>query len=574
MNRSDYRAVYRAAKPFVSRTASVPSDYIPSCIWMVLLAFSLGFAHGDSAAQAQTVLAPVPPMGWNDWAHYQCDFTAQTILANARALVKTGLSAHGYNTVTIDDCWMQKARDASGNLQPDPKRFPQGMKSVADTVHGLGLKFGIYEDAGYLTCGGFAGSGEPNGGGKDHFLQDAKLFQSWGVDYLKLDGCNVYVPHGSNQDAAYRGAYASEAAALRAVGRPIAFSESAPAYFQGTPRWYDVLTWVRGYGQLWREGTDIATFDPHKPDTGRFDSVLWNYAYNLPLGRFQKPGNWNDADFIIGGDGGMTIPETRSQLALWSMMSAPLILSSNLDKLSPQAIQILSNRAVLAIDQDPLGRPATLVRRSPAVDILLKPLHGGDYAIAVSNRGNQSTHVALHPADLGFVSAGGCRLDVQDLWNGNHQSALSTLHADVAAHDTSIWRLHPAPSCGVATRGGAVILTANLKSHDHGFDGYTRCLSAAGSVAACAGNPSELWTVTTSGALQSAGRCLAAASGRARMEPCSGSKSQQWNYTLAGNLISADHQCLTGSLSSAQPQGVRTEACGHNQASQIWSLPN
>lgn len=163
----------------------------------VLVTLFAGTLFAISApAQTTERLALRPPMGWNDWAHYQCDFTADDILANAKALVKTGLASHGYNTVTIDDCWMQKDRDASGNLQVDPKRFPQGMKAVGDAIHGLGLKFGIYEDAGYLTCGGFAGSGEPKGGGKDHFLQDAKLFASWGVDYLKLDGCNVYVPTG------------------------------------------------------------------------------------------------------------------------------------------------------------------------------------------------------------------------------------------------------------------------------------------------------------------------------------------------------------------------------------------
>src|SRR6185437_4620737 len=124
--------------------------------------------------------------------------------------------------------------------------------AVADEVHALGLKFGIYEDSGSETCGKFAGSGEPQGGGPDHFLQDTRLFASWGVDYLKLDGCNVYVPKNSNQNEAYRKAYAAQAAAIKAVGRPIVFSESAPAYFQGTPNWYTVLDWVRDYGQLWR----------------------------------------------------------------------------------------------------------------------------------------------------------------------------------------------------------------------------------------------------------------------------------------------------------------------------------
>lgn len=227
-------------------------------------------------ARAREGVAPTSPMGWNDWAHYQCNFTAQTVVENAQALVKTGLAARGYQTVTIDDCWMARDRDARGNLQPDPGRFPQGMQAVADAVHALGLKFGIYEDAGYMTCGKFAGSGRPDGGGKDHFLADARLFASWGVDYLKLDGCNLFVQKGESKRHAYDVAYRAQRDALRQVHRPIVFSESAPAYFQGEPEWYDVLSSVRGYGQLWREGDDIGNYDAHDPNRPRFDSVLWN----------------------------------------------------------------------------------------------------------------------------------------------------------------------------------------------------------------------------------------------------------------------------------------------------------
>lgn len=542
---------------------------IPAYLRMVLLgALVFCAAPAGRAAPINGNLALVPPMGWNDWAHYQCNFTAQTILDNAQALVKTGLAARGYDTVTIDDCWMLKDRDANGNLQPDPQRFPHGMKAVADTVHGLGLKFGIYEDSGYDTCGGFAGSGVPKGGGKDHFLQDAKLFASWGVDYLKLDGCNVWVPKGGSKNAAYRSAYAAEAEALKQVGRPTVFSESAPAYFQGTPGWYTVLTWVKGDGQLWREGTDIATFDAANADKPRFDSVLWNYAYNLPLGRFQEPGNWNDADFIIGGDGGITLAETRSQLALWSMMSAPLILSSDLDRLSPQAIGILSNRAVIAVDQDPLGREATLVRRNQQVDVLFKPLKDGDYAIAAANRDSQPVRVELHPAEFGFAG-NGCRLDAQNLWTGSRQTSLSTLQTEVAGQDTEIWRVHAGSGCGRPTRTGAIVATANVPGHDHGFEGYAQCLSAAGNVGECQGSQAESWTVAAGGVLKAEGKCLGVEGGKPVMQACAGGAAEHWRYTLAGNLISSGHQCLTGGES-----GLSLAACGHNRTDQIWSLPN
>ncbi len=532
-----------------------------TCLWIVAVP---SFA---SAAENAPQLAVTPPMGWNDWAHYQCNFTSQTILANARTLVKSGLAAHGYNTVTIDDCWMLKDRDAHGNLQVDPQRFPQGMKPVADAVHALGLKFGIYEDAGYDTCGGFAGSGDPKGGGRDHFLQDARLFASWGVDYLKLDGCNVYVPKGGSNNAAYRKAYAAQSAALKTVGRPTVFSESAPAYFQDTPDWYDVLTWVRGYGQLWREGTDIETYDTAKPDAGRFDSVLWNYAYNLPLGRFQKPGNWNDADFIIGGDRGLTVAETRSQLALWSMMSAPLILSSNLEKLSAESVAILSNRAIIAVDQDTLGRMATLVRRTPTMDVLLKQLRNNDYAVAVLNRGAEPLPIELHLSDLGFAANAGCSFNAQNLWDETRQSSASSLHADISSHDTAIWRIHPTASCGAPARTGTITMIADGKSHD--ISTYSRCLAAPGHVGECSGTHAETWTFTSAGALESAGQCLAVTNGKVGMRACAPNNSQHWKYTLVGNLIDADRKCLTKDASDT----LTVQPCGYNQPNQIWSLP-
>lgn len=544
-------------------------------LWLISLCF--GLTASQSNAQA---LALTPPMGWNDWAHYQCGFDGQTILDNATALVKTGLAARGYNTVTIDDCWMLKTRDAKGNLQPDPERFPHGMKPLADAIHHLGLKFGIYEDSGSTTCGGYAGSGWPQGGSpddkSDHFLQDARLFASWGVDYLKLDGCNLYVkdPHDVKENLeAYRKAYAAEQAAIKSVRRSIVFSESAPAYFEFSPEWYDVLTWVRGYGQLWREGDDMANYDTKNPDQPRFKSVLFNYAYNLPLGRFQKPGNWNDADFIIGGDSGLSLAESRSQMALWSMMSVPLILSSDVSKLSPDAIAILGNRKVIAVDQDPLGRVATLVRRTPQMDLLLKPLKGGDYAVAVLNRGDAAMQIQIHPADLGFPAVAGCRLDAEDLWNGVHQVSLSGLEANVDSHDTSLWRIHLRPVCGLPTRTGVIVITTDKPNES--IDGYAHCLAASRTVEDCSGAAAETWTVTPHGELKSADGCLGAAGGMPAIEACDGSNAQHWRYTLAGNLVhTSDGMCLTNQSAAATGQPVTMQTCGHNQLNQIWALPN
>ena len=166
---------------------------LPSAIRVFLFLVSAcgAVVPAAGAAADEKPLAATPPMGWNDWAHYQCGYPAETILGNARALVSTGLAALGYDTVTIDDCWMQKDRDASGNLQVDTKRFPQGMKPVADAIHKMGLKFGIYEDSGSETCGRYAGSGLPQGGGEAHFLADSRLFACWGGDDLKRECWHV-----------------------------------------------------------------------------------------------------------------------------------------------------------------------------------------------------------------------------------------------------------------------------------------------------------------------------------------------------------------------------------------------
>lgn len=535
---------------------------------LTLLSTALCLGQRARAAEAAP-LAPTPPMGWNDWAHYECGFTASTILANARALVRSGLAARGYDVVTIDDCWMLKSRDSHGDLQPDPRRFPDGMRPVAAAIHALGLKFGIYEDAGYATCGGFAGSGGAKG--EAHFLADARLFASWEVDYLKLDGCNVPTMQRQSKAAAYEAVYRAESIALERVGRPVVFSESAPAYFQGTPEWYDVLRWVRRYGQLWREGTDVAVYDPKQPGRSRFGSVMWNYDYNLQLARFQKPGNWNDADFIIGGDSGMTLAETRSQIALWSMMSAPLILSSDLDRLSPAAVAILGNRAVLSVDQDPLGRMATLVRRSASMDLLLKPLRGGDYAVAVLNRGPATLRLAVTPQDLGF-SGQRCALDVHELWTDTRHGAAAALRGRIQAHDTDIWKIRPAAGCGTPDRVGVITrIVPNVPESRQDSQDYTRCLAAPGMMRPCDGAADETWRVMPDGTLRSAKGCLGQTGDHASTMQCRPGRNQRWSHTLVGNLVNRSSRlCLTGPTDGR----LTVRACGHNTASQIWSLPD
>ena len=522
-------------------------------------------------------------MGWNDWAHYQCGETEQTIEQNAQALVTSGLAAAGYNTVTVDDCWMASTRDAGGDLQANPTSFPDGMAALGTYIHGLGLKFGIYEDAGYETCGGYPGSGIPNGGGADHFAQDAKTFASWGVDYLKLDGCALYVPSGETQLQAYQNAYAAENAALKASGRDIVFSESAPAYFQGgsaqgTPDWYSVLGWTGQYGQLWREGWDVATYDSSNPNASRFSSVMNNYSYDKWLARYAGPGDWNDPDFLIAGDGGMTETQSQSQIALWSMLSAPLILSDDVSALSAPSVSDLTNKAIIAIDQDSLGKQAAVVSSNGTTDILAKPLANGDRAVAVLNTGSSSETVSTTTAAIGFTGGSGCTYAVKDLWAGTSSTSSGTISATVPSDGTAIFRITASAGCGTTVPTGQIVGNGANCMDDSGSgtaDGNPILLYT------CTGNPNQRWTVNADGTVRTEGKCLSALNGGTAagtsvvLSTCNGSSGQTWTYRQNGNLVdTASGLCLDvyggGSTSGTK---LDTWTCGDNQLNQIWSLP-
>ncbi|HEY4457497.1 MAG TPA: ricin-type beta-trefoil lectin domain protein [Pseudonocardiaceae bacterium] len=514
-----------------------------------------------------TPLAPTPPMGWNDWAHYQCNYTEQTILDNANALVSTGLAAKGYNTVTIDDCWIAGARDANGNLVADKTRFPDGMAYVGNYLHSKGLKFGIYEDAGTTTCGGYPGSW-------GHFQQDAQTFASWGVDYLKLDGCNLPSVSGETTEQVYQSAYSQEAAALAKVNRPIVFSESAPAYFEGQPDWYSVLSWVKGYGQLWREGYDIATYDSSNPNANRWSSVLTNYGYNNPIGRYSGPGNWNDPDFLIAGDSGLTADESKSQVALWAMMAAPMIMSSNVSQLSAASIAALGNSDVITVDQDSLGKQGTVAAQNGTTDVLYRPLANGDRAVAILNRGGSSITTSTTMSAVGFTGTS-CTYSVKDLWSGSTSSSTGTISATIPAHGTAIYRVTPGSGCGATVPTGQIAGTTGKCVDDSGSgtaDGNPIILYP------CSGNANQRWQVPGDGTVRTLGKCLAVngESGTpAELATCNNGADQQWTYQLNGNLVNKQTGLCLDVTGGGDANGTALEAwsCGTNQLNQIWSLP-
>ncbi|SEK57889.1 NEW3 domain-containing protein [Streptacidiphilus jiangxiensis] len=407
----------------------------------LLLAPPAGAATGAAtgATTPYPNYAPTPPMGWNDWSYYQCGIDEQTILGNAHALVTTGLAKKGYDTVTIDDCWMAQQRDASGRLVANPKLFPDGMGYVGQQLHKLGLKFGIYEDAGTSTCGGYPGS-------LGHWQQDADLFASWGVDYVKLDGCNVPSKAGESDEQSYRDTYTAMSQALRNTHRRIVYSISAPAYFQGESNWDSVIRWSSQLGNLWREGADIALGQ----DTGadKWASIDYNYGYNVGLAGLQRPGRWNDPDFLLAGDSGLTRDEIQSQVSLWSMMAAPLISSTDLTHLSPAALAVLGNRDVIAVDQDRLGVQGRIVQHGAGYDVLSKPLAGGDRAVALFNSSDRAQTVTTTATRAGLHAAAGYRLE--DLVSKQVTETTGVIAADVPPHATVLLRVHPGAGRGLA----------------------------------------------------------------------------------------------------------------------------
>ncbi|MFD7020221.1 ricin-type beta-trefoil lectin domain protein [Streptomyces sp. NPDC059928] len=533
-------------------------------------------AAPKAPAQSRT-LAATPPMGWNNWAHYMCDISEQTVLHNADALVSTGLAAKGYRTLTVDDCWMARSRDGAGDLVADPARFPHGMAWLGSYLHSRGLKFGIYEDAGSATCGGYPGSGRSATGGADHFAQDAATFASWGVDYLKLDGCNLYVEPGQTKEQAYHQAYDAAAGALAGTGRDIVFSESAPAYFQsgqwGNPGWFSVLSWVGQDGQLWREGYDIATYDPQKPGTSRWPSVLTNYGYNRWIGRYAGPGNWNDPDFVLAGAPGLTADESRSQVALWSMMAAPLILSSDVAALTPAGLSALGNTDLVAIDQDGLGRQAGVLATNGTTDVLARPLTGGDRAVAVLNRSSSAQKVSTSLASIGLP---GCTVKAKDLWSGASSSTSSALSATVPAHGTAIWRLTPGRGCAAVVPTGQVTGNgANCMdvSNSNTADGTPVILYP------CTGQANQRWTLGDDGSVEALGKCLTAsgadAGGAATLSECTGADAQRWSTDQDGTLVNAASGLCLDVYGGGTASGTKldTWTCGDHQANQTWALP-
>jgi len=372
-------------------------------------------------AKGSNGLALTPPMGWNSWNKFACDVNEKVVRDTADAIVASGMRDAGYQYVVIDDCWAGP-RDPDGFITADTQRFPSGIKALADYVHARGLKFGIYSDAGRLTCGGRQGS-------QGHEYQDALTYARWGADYLKYDWC-------STGDRNAKEAYAVMADALRQSGREIVFSMCE----WGTAKpWL----WAKNTGNLWRTTGDIFdSFSTKDPKRDWAHTVTDIVDLNEPLAPYAGPGHWNDPDMLEVGNGGMTPAEYRSHFSLWAMMAAPLMAGNDVAHMDETTRSILLNKEVIAIDQDPLGIQGHRVRKDGNTELWVKPLKDGGLAVLLFNRGEVPATIGGSGGELAWQAKG--RAKVRDLWAHKDIGRWTgAIEATVEPHGVAMYRIGP-----------------------------------------------------------------------------------------------------------------------------------
>jgi alpha-galactosidase len=366
----------------------------------VALLTHLLFFSGSATAQKNDIAAR-PPMGWNSWNHFRDKVDDTSVRAQAEAMVSSGMRDAGYTYINIDDTW-EGDRDANGNIQPNSK-FPD-MKALADFVHSKGLKLGIYSSPGSKTCAKFEGS-------YGHELQDAKTYAAWGIDYLKYDLCGLRtgMRAAPTPEAAHTimvDAYIRMRDALRSTGRPIVYSLCQSG---------DDAVWEWGPtvgGNLWRTTGDISDHYSKMAEIG---------FSQAGLARFAGPGHWNDPDMLEVGNGGMSAEEYRTHMSLWAILAAPLLAGNDLSTMTPETVALLTNRDVIAVDQDAAGKQGDRASAEGPIEVWTRSLADGSKAVGIFNRHPSAMTTVVDFQKLGFTHA----VRAKDLWLGKDLGSIN-----------------------------------------------------------------------------------------------------------------------------------------------------
>lgn len=397
----------------------------------IFLLFVLSGMMHANGQNRDGVPAATPPMGWNSWNFFEGDVSSKIIRETADAMVRNGMQAAGYTYLVIDDHWVG-GRDKNNRLFPDAARFPEGMKALSDYLHAKGLKLGIYSDAAELTCGGVTGSY-----GFEEL--DAQTFADWRIDYFKYDYCNA-PPDVVTAFVRYK----KMGDALKATGRPILYSICE--WGQRQP-WL----WARAAGgQLWR--TTYDSRDVWQTNDSFFMGVMDIFDRQEGLQDYAGPGGWNDPDLLMVGlygkgksssmDGrfkGCTPVEYRAHFALWCMLAAPLMVNSDLRNLDTATLSLLTDRDLIAIDQDPLGKEGYVFYKKDSIEVLKKELDKGSLAICLLNRSGKPVTVSIDiQKDLDIWTPFG---GMKDILEGKQERYVHKIKVRLDVHEARVFRL-------------------------------------------------------------------------------------------------------------------------------------
>lgn len=376
-------------------------------------------------------LAMTPPMGWNSWNTFETHIDEDLVKQTADIMVSSGMKDAGYTYIVLDDGWMTRERDANGNLVPDPEKFPSGMKNLIDYVHSKGLKFGLYNCAGTKTCAGYPGT-------RGYEYQDARFYASLGIDFLKYDWCNT-------EGITAKEAYTTMSNALKTAGRPIVFSLC---------EWGDNDPWEWGepLGNLWRISGDIyPCFDCEFKHPENWSSWGFMKIVEMRKGirKYSGPDHWNDFDMLEVGNG-MTVVEDRSHFTMWSLMASPLIAGNDFRSMSKETLEILTNKDMIAVNQDKLGIQGFRYLAEEGLEVWVKPLSDGDWAVTFLNRSDAEKKINFDwvkhsiKDDLSGLEANFSNTvyTIQDIWkNKKAGTTKKAFKGAIASHDVVALRL-------------------------------------------------------------------------------------------------------------------------------------
>ena len=396
----------------------------------VLMVITIVFSVNCSNAQKFENLALTPPMGWNSWNIFQTNINEKMIKEIADGMVSSGMKEAGYQYLVLDDGWMAMERDENGNLVADPKKFPNGMKALCDYVHSKGLKFGLYNCAGTKTCAGYPGT-------RGYEYQDARLYASIGIDYLKFDWCYA---DGINA----KEAYTTMSKAIKKAGRPILFSLCE---WGNNKPW----EWAKEVGHLWRTTGDIFNCFNCNKNNGTWSAhgVMEILDMQKDLRIYAGPGHWNDPDMLEVGNG-MVTNEDRAHFSMWCMLAAPLIAGNDIRKMTKQTTDVLTNKEVVAVDQDSLGIEGFKYTVKDSIEVWFKPLKNNDWAVCFLNRSMSANNIEFNWKSENVndtlsnrqLNAGKIKYSVKDIWTKKELGTTDkVLKVAIPAHDVLMIKL-------------------------------------------------------------------------------------------------------------------------------------